>query len=88
MTMTMTAAPAARRGEWQGYVAVVALAAALAFPLVVADGGPVYLLSRSTEAILASLFLVFAALAGLDRTRSGVGSLLIKRGDGGRKLAR
>jgi NitT/TauT family transport system permease protein len=77
MTMTMTAAPAARRGEWQGYVAVVALAAALAFPLVVADGGPVYLLSRSTEAILASLFLVFAALAGLDRTRSGVGGLLI-----------
>jgi len=77
MTMAMTAAPAARRGEWQGYVAVVALAAALAFPLVMADGGPVYLLSRSTEAILASLFLVFAALAGLDRTRSGVGGVLI-----------
>ncbi|KAB2873311.1 MAG: ABC transporter permease [Bauldia sp.] len=76
--MTARAGTAARgRGEWQGWVAVVALAAALAFPLVASGGDQTYLLGVGGEAILAALFLLFAVLASLDRPRSAVGSTII-----------
>ncbi|HMN86279.1 MAG TPA: ABC transporter permease [Bauldia sp.] len=77
MTAIDTVGPAGEKGEWQGVVAVVAVAAALLLPLTVLDGHQTWFLGRDTGTILAGLFLAFGALAGLDRSRSGVGGLLI-----------
>jgi NitT/TauT family transport system permease protein len=50
-------------GAWQGWVALVAVVAALAFPIALADGAGVYLLGQGVGAILAALIVIAAVLA-------------------------
>jgi NitT/TauT family transport system permease protein len=70
----------ARNGAWQGWVALIALAAALSWPLVVAGGDRTYLLSGGAEAILAVLFILAAVMASLGRFSSPVGTMVILGG--------
>ena len=50
-------------GAWQGWVALVAVVAALAFPIALAEGASVYLLGQGVGAILAALIVIAAVLA-------------------------
>jgi NitT/TauT family transport system permease protein len=62
---------------WQGWAALVALVAALAFPLIATPEGASYLLGGRVEALLAAVVLVGAVLATLVATRSELASVLI-----------
>lgn len=64
-------------GAWQGWVALLALTAALAFPLALIDGGHVYLLGQGVGAILAALVIVAAVLASLGPSASPVATLVL-----------
>jgi NitT/TauT family transport system permease protein len=63
--------------NWQGWIALVALVAALALPLVTVGAGPDYLLASGSNGILAALLVVVAVLAGLVRRVSAVGNLIM-----------
>ena len=63
--------------NWQGWIALIALAAALAFPLASVGGSPAYLLAGGANAILAALLVVLAVFAGLVRRVSAVGNLIM-----------
>ena len=63
--------------DWQGWIALIALVAALAFPLASVGGSPAYLLAGGANAILAALLVVLAVLAGLVRRVSAVGNLIM-----------
>ncbi len=63
--------------NWQGWIALVAVVAALALPLVTAGGSPDYLLTQGSNGILAALMVVAAVLAGLVRRVSAVGNLIM-----------
>ncbi len=67
-------------GNWRGRAAVIALITALAFPLVVAGGTQTYLLGLGSDAILAAVIMVAAALASLTQLSSGVGNFIIFAG--------
>lgn len=49
--------------NWQGWPALVALAAALAFPLVAGSGASVYLLGGGIDIILVAIVILFAVFA-------------------------
>ena len=57
-------------GAWQGWVALVAVIAALALPLYAAETGQAYLLGQGAGAVLAALVVVAAVLWSLGRQRS------------------
>lgn len=78
--MSVREASFGRNGAWQGWVALIALVAALTWPLVVAGGGQTYLLGGGSGAALAALLIVAAVLASLDRFASPVGNLVILAG--------
>ncbi len=63
--------------NWQGWIALVAVVAALAFPLVSTGASPTYLLGDGSLYILAALLLVLAVFAGLVRRVSAVGNLVM-----------
>ena len=63
--------------NWQGWVAFVAVIAALAFPLVTVGGTPDYLVTGNEVFLLAALIIVLAVLAGLVRRVSAVGNLVM-----------
>jgi NitT/TauT family transport system permease protein len=67
----------ARNGAWQSWVALIALVAALTWPLFVAGGVQTYLLGEGAGAILAALIVFAAVLASLGRFSSPVGNLVI-----------
>ncbi len=70
--------PTANAGvNWQGWIALLAVIAALALPLATVGGGPDYLLGGGANAILAALIIVLAVLAGLLRRVSPVGNLIM-----------
>jgi len=69
-----------RGGGWQGWVALIALTAALTWPLVMAGGASTYLLAEGSGAVLAALVIVAAVLAGLGSFSSPVGNLVILAG--------
>ena len=50
-------------GAWQAWAALVAVIAALAFPIALAEGASVYLLGQGVGAILAALIVIAAVLA-------------------------
>ena len=64
-------------GAWQGWVALVALSAALAFPLALVDGGHVYLLGQGAGAILAALVIAAEVLASFGPAGSSVGTTVL-----------
>ncbi len=66
--------------NWQGWIALIALVAALAFPLVTAGGNPDYLLAEGSNGILAAIMVVVAVLAGLVRRTTSVGNLVMFAG--------
>jgi NitT/TauT family transport system permease protein len=78
--MSMHESVLARNGAWQSWVALIALAAALTWPLFVAGGVQTYLLGEGAGAILAALVVVAAVLASLGRFSSPVGNLVILAG--------
>ena len=78
--MSAHEATVARNGSWQGWVALIALVAALSWPLFVAGGAQTYFLGEGTSAILAALVIVAAVLASLGRLSSPVGNLVIFAG--------
>ncbi len=63
--------------NWQGWIALVAVVAALAFPLVTVGLRPDYLLADGSMSILVALMIVVAVLAGLVRRASAVGNLIM-----------
>ncbi len=67
----------ARVVNWQAWVALVALVAALAWPLLVVGRNQTYLLAGGANALLAVLLVAAAVLVGLTRRVSAVGNLLI-----------
>jgi NitT/TauT family transport system permease protein len=69
-----------REAVWQGWVALLALLAALAWPLISAGGARTYLLSAGSNAVLAALLIVVAVVAGLGAAASSVGNLVILLG--------
>ena len=70
----------AKGGDWQGWVALIAVVAALTWPLAVAGGVRSYLLADGAGAILAALVVVAAVLASLGRFVSPVGNVVILAG--------
>ena len=66
--------------NWQGWIALIALVAALAFPLATAAGSPDYLLASGANGILAALMVVVAVMAGLVRRATAVGNLVMFAG--------
>jgi NitT/TauT family transport system permease protein len=78
----MSAARNSSRGDvgWQGWVALLALLAALGWPLISAGGRQTYFLSSGSNAVLAALLIVVAVLAGLGAAASSVGNLVILLG--------
>ena len=67
-------------GNWRGWAAFIGLAAALAFPIVVAGGAQTYLVGLGSDAILATVIMIAAALASLTGRSSGVGNFVIFAG--------
>ena len=63
--------------NWQGWIALIAVIAALAFPLVTVGGSPTYLIAGSDRDVLAAVLLVLTVLAGLVRRVSAVGNLVM-----------
>jgi NitT/TauT family transport system permease protein len=63
--------------NWQGWIALIALIAALAFPLVTVGARPVYVLAEGSNGILAAILVVVAVFAGLVRRVSAVGNLIM-----------
>jgi NitT/TauT family transport system permease protein len=63
--------------NWQGWIALVALVAALAFPLVTVGASPDYVLAEGSNGILAAILVVVAVLAGLVRRVSAIGNLIM-----------
>jgi NitT/TauT family transport system permease protein len=72
--------PALGAGNWRGWAAFIALAAALAFPIIVTGGKQTYLVGLGSDAILATVIMVAAALASLTQLSSGVGNFVIFAG--------
>jgi NitT/TauT family transport system permease protein len=67
--------------NWQGWPALVAFVAALAFPLYVnADGGQVFLLNLGSGVLLLVLIVLFAVLAGTRADTSDVGNFALLLG--------
>jgi len=75
MSLADTAMPPRR--EWQGWVAALALVAALAVPLFVAGGERSYLIGGGTMAIVGALILAGGVLASLSRSGAGVNGFLV-----------
>ena len=71
--------PGALGGAWQAWVALVALAGTVAFPLVATPDATTWLLGGGSGAILAALMLLLAILAGLFPP-GGVGTLAVFAG--------
>jgi NitT/TauT family transport system permease protein len=73
------AAPVRREGPaaWQGWVALAALIAALAWPLVVSGGHAKYFLAAGGSAALAVVIIALAVVAGLLAFRSAVGNVIL-----------
>jgi NitT/TauT family transport system permease protein len=72
---------ATRRDDvWQAWAALLALLAALGWPLIRAGGTQTYFLSGGSNAVLAALLIVVAVLAGLGAAASSVGNLVILLG--------
>ena len=67
-------------GVWQGWVALLALLAALTWPLITAGDARTYFLSGGSGAVLAALLIVAAVLASLGPFASSVGNLVIFTG--------
>ncbi len=63
--------------NWQGWIALLAVAVALALPLVTVGVSQDYLLAAGSNGILAALLIVVAVLAGLVRRVSAVGNLIM-----------
>ncbi len=63
--------------NWQGWIALIALVAALALPLVTTGSSPDYLLADGSKAILAALLVAIAVFTGLVRRISAVGNLIM-----------
>jgi NitT/TauT family transport system permease protein len=63
--------------NWQGWIALLAVVAALTFPLVTVGGSPDYLLGEGSNGILTALLVVVAVFAGLVRRVSAVGNLIM-----------
>ncbi len=63
--------------NWQGWIALIAAVAALAFPLVTVGASPDYLLADGSNGILVGLLIMLAVFAGLVRRVSAVGNLLM-----------
>ena len=63
--------------NWQGWIALVAVVAALTFPLFSTGAGPDYLLADGSNGILVALLIVLAVFAGLVRRLSPVGNLIM-----------
>jgi NitT/TauT family transport system permease protein len=64
-------------GAWQGWAALAALAAALAWPLVAGPAHRDYLLEHGEGAALAAVLVAAGTLAGLVAFRSAVGSVVL-----------
>jgi NitT/TauT family transport system permease protein len=77
----MSASATSRRngaGAWQGWAALAALAAALAWPLAGRTAQqPLYFLSGGEGAALAALLIAVAACAGMVAFRSAVGNVVL-----------
>jgi NitT/TauT family transport system permease protein len=70
-TVAAVARPSASRpAAWQAWAALVAVVAALAFPMALADGGNVYLLGEGVGAILAALIVLAAVVAAFGPSGS------------------
>ncbi len=63
--------------NWQGWIALIAVIAALAFPLATTGTTPDYLLAEGSKGILVALLVVAAVFAGLVRRVSAVGNLIM-----------
>ena len=63
--------------NWQGWIALIAVVAALAFPLVTTGASPDYLLADGSAGILVALLIALAVFAGLVRRASAVGNLVM-----------
>jgi NitT/TauT family transport system permease protein len=72
-TRTLPESPAA----WQGWVALAALFAVLAWPVVSTNGRTTYFLSGGDGAMLAAVLIAAAVLAGLVAFRSAVGNVIL-----------
>ena len=66
-----------RRIDWQSWVALVALVAALAWPLVSFGGEQEYLLGGGSGALLSAVLITVAVLASLAGTPTPVGNFII-----------
>jgi NitT/TauT family transport system permease protein len=57
----------ATRGPWQGWAALVAVVAALAFPLTAAESGNAYLIAQGAGALLGTIIVAAAVLLSLSQ---------------------
>ncbi len=71
---------APRRNDWQGWLAFVALVAALAWPLFVVAGDQSYLLDWGSQTILAVVIIAIAVVTSLNRQPTAVSILIVLTG--------